>query len=189
MDTVEIERGPTMAEIMTVQVQELNAKAFRPYGKVLERGQLLYPETDEGRVAIELLCIKRRPNNQRIEQLAVHFSYNQSFIPMRGSLILVVAPPPRHSDVAPAEYDFDYERARAFVVKAGQVVLIEKGVWHNIAALGSECTYVNVTRKNAREKATTETHDGRIDRIATVRRYVGYIDLIQRDNRALELAL
>jgi hypothetical protein len=40
---------------------------------------------------MESLCmlmirIKRGENNRRLEQFAIHFSYNQTFIPIKGSM-------------------------------------------------------------------------------------------------------
>jgi hypothetical protein len=55
--------------------------------------------------------------------------------------------------------------------------------------MGAECTFINVTRKNAREKTTDENLDGRIERVSAKRPYVGFIDLKKRYNRFLELEL
>lgn len=178
-----------LEETVKIKIQPLTAEAFRPYGQVLERGALIYPESEEGRVAMELLRTKHRPNGRRTEQLAVHFTYNQTFIPVQGSMVLVVAPPPHDREADPSTYDFDYDQTAAFVVEPGQVAFIDKGVWHNAVALGAECTFINVTRKNAREGATDENIDGRIERVSAKRPYVGYIDLKKRYNRVLEIEL
>ena len=178
-----------MEEIVKIKVQPLSAAAFRPYGQILERGELIYPETEEGRVAMELLRLRRRPQNNRIEQLAIHFSYNQTFIPVHGSMVLIVAPPPQNRDADPATYEFDYAHAAAFIVEPGQVAFIDKGVWHSTVPIGSECTFINVTRKNAREGATEEGNEARMERITAARPYVGYVDLQERENHVLELEL
>lgn len=156
---------------------------------MLERGELIYPETEDGRVAMELLRVRRRPQNNHIEQLAIHFSYNQTFIPVQGAMILIVAPPPHKRDADPNTYEFDYAHAAAFVVEPGQVAFIDKGVWHSIVPIGVECTFVNVTRKNLREGATEEGNEARMARISAMRPYVEYVDLQERDNRVLELEL
>ena len=83
-----------MAEHIKVKIKPLTAEAFAPYGTVLERKKLVYPEVEEGRVAMEMLSFQYRPNARIMDQMAIHFSYNQTFIPVQGSLILVVAPPP-----------------------------------------------------------------------------------------------
>ncbi len=176
-------------EAVKLKVRPLTPEAFRPYGQVLERGQLIYPEVEEGRVAMELLRTRHRPNGRQTTQLAVHFTYNQTFIPVQGSMVLIVAPPPVDREADPSTYDFDFDQAAAFVVEPGQVAFIDKGVWHNAVAMGLECTFINVTRKDALEAATEERHDGRIDQISVQRPYVGYIDLVERYNRVLDLEL
>lgn len=90
-----------MEETIKVKLQPLTAEAFRPYGQVLQQKHLVYPETEEGRVAMEMLQLKYRPNAKRMDQLAIHFSYNQTFIPVQGSLVLIVAPPPRNREPVP----------------------------------------------------------------------------------------
>jgi len=176
-------------ETVKLKVKPLTAEAFRPYGQVLERGQLIYPEVEEGRVAMELLRTRHRPNDRQTTQLAVHFTYNQTFIPVQGSMILIVAPPPLDREADPNTYDFDFDQAAAFLVEPGQVAFIEKGVWHNVVSLGLECSFINVTRKDALEAATEERNDGRIDQISVQRPYVGYIDLVERYHRVLDLEL
>lgn len=101
---------------------------------------MIYPEAEEGKVAMELLRTRRRPNGKQTEQLAVHFTYNQTFIPVQGSMVLIVAPPPTDREADPETHDFDFDQAAAFLVEPGQVALIEKGV-------------------------TAERHDGRMDQI------------------------
>jgi ureidoglycolate hydrolase len=172
-----------------LKVRPLSAEAFRPYGQVLERGQLIYPEVEEGRVAMELLRTRHWPNGRQRAQLAVHFTYNQTFIPVQGSMVLIVAPPPQDREADPSDYDFDFDQAAAFLVEPGQVAFIEKGVWHNVVSLGLECTFINVTRKDALEAATEERNDGRIDQVSAKRPYVGYIDLAERYQCVLELEL
>jgi len=177
-----------MQDTLKVKLQPLNAETFRPYGEVLKPKQLIYPEADEGRVAMEMLKINYRPNAKRMDQLAIHFSYNQTFIPVQGSLVLVVAPPPRNREAGPASYELDYEKVAAFVVEPGQVAFIYKGTWHNALTLGNECTFLNVTRKNQGEGTSPEDElQGKIERIHTIRPYVEYVDLKKRDNRVIEL--
>lgn len=178
-----------MEEVVKVKVQPLSAAAFRPYGQVLERGGLIYPESEEGRVAMELLRVRRRPQNNRIEQLAIHFSYNQTFIPVQGSMVLIVAPPPHNGHDDPNTYAFDYSNTAAFIVEPGQVAFIDKGVWHSTVPMSSECTFINVTRKNDQESATEEGNEARMAQISAVRPYVGYVDLKERENHVLELQL
>lgn len=176
-----------MPEAISVKIRPLSTDAFRPYGQILDRGGLIYPEADEGRVAMEILRVRRRPQNEQIAQLAIHFSYNQTFIPVQGSMILVVAPAPTRDNPDPSTYAFDYDHAAAFVVEPGQVAFIDKGVWHSLVPVGAECTFVNVTRKNDQEHATEEGNEARMERIHAARPYVEYVDLQERDQRVLAL--
>jgi ureidoglycolate hydrolase len=180
-----------MEQTLKVKIQPLTTEAFRPYGEVLQKKQLIYPETDEGRVAMEMLQFKYRANAKRMDQFAIHFSYNQTFIPLQGSLVLVVAPPPRNPEAGPAGYELDYEKVAAFVVDPGQAAFIYKGTWHNAITLGTDCTLINVTRKNPGE-GTSQVEaiaDGRIERVPQSRPYVEFIDVKKRDNRVIELEL
>lgn len=180
-----------MEETIKVKLQPLNAEAFRPYGQVLESKKLVYPETEEGRVAMELLRLKHRANARRTEQLAIHFSYNQTFIPVQGSMVLIVAPPPRNREAGPTGYELDYDKIAAFVVEPGQAAFIEKGTWHNALTLGAECTFINVTRKNPGEGTSQveELGEGRVERVPASRPYVEFVDVKKRDNRVIELEL
>jgi len=179
-----------MEQALKVKIQPLNAEAFQPYGQVLKPKELIYPETEEGRVAMEMLQFKYRANNKRMDQLAIHFSYNQTFIPVQGSMVLVVAPPPRNREAGQAGYEIDYEKVAAFMVEPGQAAFIFKGTWHNAITLGNDCTFINVTRKNPGEGTSPgEELGGKIEKINTIRPYVEYIDLKKRDNRVIELEL
>ncbi len=85
-----------MEEPVRIKLEPLSNETFAPYGQVLESKQPIFPEVEagEGRVAMELLKAKRPANARRLEQLAIHFSYNQTFIPLEGTLALIVAPAP-----------------------------------------------------------------------------------------------
>ncbi|MBI3795590.1 MAG: ureidoglycolate lyase [Deltaproteobacteria bacterium] len=180
-----------MEQTLKVKIQPLNAEAFKPYGQVLQPKQLIYPESEEGRVAMEMLTVKYRSSAKKMDQFAIHFSYNQTFIPVQGSLVLVVAPPPSNRDAGPARYDLDYEKVAAFLVDPGQAAFIFKGTWHNALTLGSNCTFINVTRKNPGE-GTSQVEvlaEGRVDRVPASRPYVEFVDVKKRDNRLIELEL
>jgi ureidoglycolate hydrolase len=155
---------------------------------VLKPKELIYPETEEGRVAMEILQFKYRPGGRRMDQLAIHFSYNQTFIPVQGSMVLVVAPPPGNREAGPDAYEIAYDKVAAFMVEPGQAAFIFKGTWHNAITLGNDCSFINVTRKNTGEGTSpTSELGGKIEKINTVRPYVEYIDLKKRDNRIIEL--
>jgi ureidoglycolate hydrolase len=111
-----------MAETITVRPQPLTAEAFRPYEHIVDSHHPAYPDVEEGRPAVVCVDLKHQPNTKRVGQLAIHFSYRQTFIPLRGALVLVVAPPPHNRAAGPAAYEVDYERLAAFVLEPGQVV-------------------------------------------------------------------
>jgi ureidoglycolate hydrolase len=152
-------------------------------------GQPVFPEVEpgEGRVAIEMKHPKPRPGTKQVDQMAIHFSYNQTYIPLVGSIVLVVAPTPRNLQAAEETYEVDYERVRAFTINPGQAVLIDKGVWHNSFMFGApECSYINVTRKNPGEGRSLDAA-GKVELVHARRAYVGFVDLPKRDNRVIEL--
>jgi ureidoglycolate hydrolase len=180
-----------MEETIKVKVEPITAEAFRPFGRMLENKEPVFPEVDpgEGRVAIELLTLKRPVNPRRLSQMAVHFSYNQTFIPVRGSMALIVAPAPRNRAEGHARFEVAYERLAAFIVEPGQAAFIDKGIWHNVVALGAECQFVNVTRKNPGEGTTDLENEVGTGRAPGSRPYIEFLDLKKRDRRVIELEL
>ena len=145
-----------MPDRIPVKIRPLSGEAFRPYGQVLERGGLVYPDTDDGRVAMEMLQVRRRPDANQIAQLAIHFSYNQTFIPVQGSMVLVVAPAPDRPSADPRTSAFDYDHAAAFVVEPGQVAFIDK---RRVAQPGARGRRVYVCQRHPQERAGAR--DGR----------------------------
>lgn len=177
-----------MEQTIKVKLQPLTPEAFEPYGKLLQSKKLIYPETEQGKVAMELLRFKYRANANRMDQMAIHFSYNQTFIPVQGSMVLVVAPPPSNREAGPEGYELDYNKIAAFVVDPGQAAFIYKGTWHNALTLGSECQFINVTRKDAGEGTSpAEELEGKIERASAVRPYVENINMSKRDGKVIEL--
>jgi len=179
-----------MAASINVKIQPLSAAAFKPYGRMLEHEQPVFPDVDpgEGRVAIEVKHLTSRPDTRQMHQLASHFSYNQTYLPWQGSLVLVVAPAPRNREAGLAAFEFDYEKVAGFLIKPGQGAHIDKGVWHNSFMMGPRCICINVTRKNPGE-GTTEDAGGRYEITHAKRPYIDYVDIKQRDNRLIELDL
>jgi ureidoglycolate hydrolase len=176
-------------QVIKIKLQPLTPEAFHPYGHMLENKQPLFPEVtaNEGRVAVELLKIKRPTNARRISMMATHFSYNQTFIPVRGTMALVVAPPPRNPTAGHQNYELDYERLAAFFLEPGQAAFIEKGTWHYAVPLGLECEFVNITRKNPGEGTSRLDDEMRMDKIPSMRPYVEVLDFRSRDKRTIEL--
>ncbi len=177
-----------MDHTIKVKIQPLTPEAFEPYGKLLQSKKLIYPEAEKGRVAMELLRFKYRATANRMDQMAIHFSYNQTFIPIQGSMVLVVAPPPGNREAGPDGYELDYDKIAAFMVDPGQAAFIYKGTWHNAVTLASECQFINVTRKDTGEGTSPgEELEGKIERISVVRPYVEHINMSKRDGRVIEL--
>src|SRR5882762_9784188 len=176
-------------QTIKLKLQPLTPEAFKPYGQVLENRQPVLPEVEpgEGRVAIELLKFKRPTNARRISMMATHFSYNQTFIPLRGTMALVVAPAPRNRSDGHEKYEIDYNRLAAFFVEPGQAAFIEKGVWHYAVALGAECEFIKVTRKNPGEGTSRLDAEMRMDQIPSMRPYVEVLDFRLRDKRVSEI--
>lgn len=179
-----------MPQPVKINVQPLTAHGFEPYGNMLENRQPIFPEVEpgEGRVAIEMQHLKQRADIKHIGQMAIHFSYNQTFIPLNGTMVLIVAPPPRDRQAGHTAYELDYARVAAFALEPGQAAFIEKGVWHNMYMLGAQCCHLNVTRKNPGE-GTTKDVDGRLDVTHSRRPYVEFVDISERDSRVIELEL
>jgi len=176
-----------METTLKVRVQPLSAEAFRPYGQVLESRHPVYPEVEGGQSSVMLLRLKQRP--QRIDMMAFHFSYNQTFIPVQGSMVLIVAPPPRNRDADPAAYEVDYDRLAAFVIEPGQAVLIDKGVGHNAIPLGTECLQISVTKKHGAEiNQVVDVVEGRAGQMRSTS-VVEYLNFGKRDHRVIELEL
>ena len=183
-----------MEERVPVKIQALDPDAFKPYGTVIQNEDLGYPETEEGRVGVEKLRLRFRPGADRVEQLAIHFSYNQTFIPLRGSMILIVAPAPTNREQGEAEgpeaYELDYAQVRAFSLQPGQAAFIEKGAWHNVVTLDSQCDFINITRKNAGEgRSPAEELEGKIEHAHAVRDYVEFVDVCKRDGKVIQLEI
>ncbi len=174
-----------MTETIKVKVQPLNSEAFRPYGQVLESRHPLYPDVEGGQSSIVMLRLQQR--SKRIDMLAFHFSYNQTFIPVQGAMVLIVTPPPRNREADPAAYEVDYEHVAAFVLEPGQAVLIDKGTGHNVISLDPDCVAISVTKNHGaginQLLAVVEGRAGQLQSTAAVE----YVHFGKRDQRLIEL--
>ena len=178
-----------MSQIVKIKVQPLTAEAFRPYGLVMEEGkQIIFPEVEEGgRPALEFQR-SRKSRGNALAHFAVHFSYRQTFIPVRGSMILVVAPPPRNREAERQNYELDYEKVAAFSLSPGQAADIDQGVWHSAIVPDQECLWVNATRKDAGEGVnTTRINERGKPEWRDPRPYIEFVDIRERDNRVVEV--
>src|SRR5215469_5257282 len=182
-----------MPQTVRIKVQPLTAEAFRPYGLVMEQGkQIIFPEVEEGgRPALEFQHSRaRKSRNNMLAHFAVHFSYRQTFIPVRGSMILVLAPPPRNREAERENYELDYEKVAAFSLSPGQAADIDKGVWHSAIVPDQECLWVNSTRKDAGEGVnTTRVNERGKPEWRDPRPYIEFVDIRERDDRLVEVEL
>ena len=184
-------------EVVKVKVEPLTEEGIKPYGHILQQKQPLFPEVDpgEGRIAMEFIRLKRSSKgpqadqlqlhqstgSNRVEDMAIHYSYNQTFIPLKGSMVLVLAPAPPKVGKTEADYPLDYSKVKAFVIHPGEGAIIDKGVWHGSILPGSVCELINVTRKDAGEKTSDQfTHPSQ-------RGYVEIVEVMKRDNKVIEL--
>jgi ureidoglycolate hydrolase len=164
------------------------AQCDLPYAQMLADKEPVFPDVEpgEGRVALEMRRLKHWAKEMRLEQMAIHFSYNQTYVALKGRMAVVVAPPPRNRDADISEYEFDYAHIDAFELEPGEAIIIDKGVWHHFLSLTPECTYLNVTRKNPGEGVGKDTA-GSIERIHALRPYIEFVDLARRDGKVIEL--
>jgi ureidoglycolate hydrolase len=180
-----------MPQVVKVKVQPLTAEAFRPYGLVMVEGkQIVFPEVEEGgRPALEFQR-SRKSRGNTLAHFAVHFSYRQTFVPVRGSMILVVAPPPRNREAERQNYELDYEKIAAFSLAPGQAADIDKGVWHSAIVPDQECLWLNSTRKDAGEGANrTRVNERGQPEWLDPRPYIEFVDVKERDDRLIEVEL
>jgi len=187
-----------MENVVPIKVQPLSDEAFRPYGTVLGLKSPVFPEVDGGKHVVLMIRLKRAANNRRLEQLAIHPSYNQTFIPLQGSMVLIVAPPPRNPDAGHDKYELDYDKLGAFVMEPGEAVIVDKGTWHAAVPLGEDCLMLSGTRKGAEDYTATISggvqEGGRIPvadhaEAKKATPYIEFVDLKKRDNRVMELQL
>ena len=60
-----------MDQTVKIKMQPLTPEAFEPYGKLLQSKKLIYPETEEGKVAMELLRLHIHLGLQCIQLLGM----------------------------------------------------------------------------------------------------------------------
>jgi ureidoglycolate hydrolase len=149
---MEPERGRVLDEparpVQTLVLQSLSESAFARYGRILEPGDLHFPDGDEeaaGRIAIYMLRMGR--DQADLQRLSVHFSYEETFAGLAGTLVIVVGSPPKDRIGEPGAFAVDWDQLSAFTIEAGQAVTIDRGVWHNVLPLGDACQWLVATRR------------------------------------------
>ena len=125
---------------MQLQIQELTEQAFRPFGKIIEQpdraedaqgpgwkwwGENALMESADRPYQIGYLDLK--PAELKFDWAERHMRSAELIIPTGGDCLVYVAPPdyPDEPERVPS-----FERFQVFKVRAGQAVLLDKGVWH-----------------------------------------------------------
>ena len=178
-------------EIVKVKVQPLSREGMKPYGDMLDEDHPIFPQVDRGQgaVAMEINTLKRNGSvRQTLDQLAVHGTYTQSFIVLKGSMIMVYAPASEDLSADPQSMPFDYDNIGAFVLTEGDIAHIARGVWHGSVVLSDACRFVNITRKDAGEKTTNVAEVDDQD-LEYTRHYIELVNIRQRDGRQIVLEL
>src|ERR1700751_4610964 len=123
--------GKETVESVRVKVQPLTREGMKLYGDILDENHPILPQVDRGQgaVAMEINTLERNDSvRQTLDQMAIHGTYTQSFIILRGSMIMVYAPAPADMTVDPEKMEFDYSRVSAFVLAEGDIAHIDRGV-------------------------------------------------------------
>jgi len=124
----------------TLRAQPLTAKAFAPFGDVLDasgapdmlinqrmcgrfhdRAQLDFGP--DGRAGISIFKAKPRSLPYTLDLLERHPEGSQAFIPMNAEPFLIIVAP---------DMDGSPGRPRAFLSAAGQGINFHKGTWHGV---------------------------------------------------------
>jgi ureidoglycolate hydrolase len=165
--------------VTPVRLQPLVATAFAPFGDVLQPGSVLLPETDDGRVGVEVIELASgRFDPGDLRTVALHFSYSQIFVVLAGNMALVVAPRPSGPADDAGGCVLDYAGLAAFELGPGEGVMVGKGVWHQPVPLDGPVRFLNITRKDSGEPASP---------LASHRAYIEHVDLAVRDARSIRI--
>jgi ureidoglycolate hydrolase len=178
-------------QIVKVKVQPLTREAMKPYGDILDEDHPIFMEVDPGHgaVAMEINTLERNGSvRQTLDQMAIHGSYTQSFVVLKGSMIMVYAPAPADLTVDPEQAPFDYDKIGAFVLTEGDIAHIDRGVWHGSVVLSESCRFVNITRKDAGE-GTTNVVEVDDESLEYTRGYIELVNIRRRDGRQIVLEL
>jgi ureidoglycolate hydrolase len=131
--------------VMSVPIESVSVAAFKPFGKVLEflpgdTGNFYIVDTETEkpwRVAVF------RYSNKEIQKIECHPSSKESFEPLQGITVLLVA-----------EHETP-ENCHAFILD--KPVVLKKGIWHQTLALTPEAQ-VKIT-ENIEVESVFYTYD------------------------------
>ena len=128
-------------------LRNITKKAFTPYGTVLDHikkdpagDEMVYEPvvTVESRGWIWAVLTMQK---QTIDSIQCHPTSKESFEPVYGTTVIVVAPPK------------DPEKREAFLLD--RPVMLHEGVWHNVMSLAAE-SRVKITENNDVTSKTIE---------------------------------
>lgn len=125
----------------TLETHPLTAKAFAPYGEVIEvsgepdkminqgmcgrHHDLAVLDFADGKAGISLFDAKARTFPHVVDMVERHPEGSQAFVPVSGVPMLVVV-----AD----DQDGTPVNLRAFVSQSGQSINLHRGVWHGVLA-------------------------------------------------------
>lgn len=147
--------------VRLLQVQPLNAEAFKPFGDVIQANDAAkhfsinqgYAERYDrlalvdandlgGQAGISIFRAKARPMPIELSVLEKHPLGSQAFMPMSGHAYLVV--------VAPGGNAPEIDKAQCFLASAAQGVNYAKGTWHHPLLALHDGDFLVVDRSGAK---------------------------------------
>jgi ureidoglycolate hydrolase len=137
-----------VAPEVQLDVRELDAQGFAPYGDVLAAGRSLAPELSTGHWSIELVRLPAGFGGGGLPNIARHGSYDQVMVGTKGVTLLAVATARSAEESSVASSD-----VVGFALRPGQTVLVRRGTWHTTVPLGGDSEFVNITRRDDSEQA------------------------------------
>lgn len=150
-----------------IKVMEWSEKAFRPFGRLVERPSCkayvesevssywhnIYGDEIEGNQVLSFFQLKKRAMN--ISEMERHMKSAEVFISICGNAIMVFAPAVNNDDLN-AQPDMD--KASAFLIDGKKSFVIGKGVWHTAALpLGDTAEFLLVLPDVAIESNFSDT--------------------------------
>ena len=155
---------------ITLAAEPLSAKAFAPYGDVIERREdspfhtinrgfarrfdglaTIDTAAEGGTTAVGIVRARPHALPFNVAMLERHLLGSQAFVPLSGQAYLVV--------VAPAAPVPDVSALRCFLGASGQGVNYARGTWHHpLLAIGAESDFLVIDRAGSPGEVDCEEH-------------------------------
>jgi ureidoglycolate lyase len=142
-----------------IQVEALTAERFAVYGQVVTLPHTPAPKTGDGwdcwnyiammdvTVPIGMGLVVTRERGCRVDVMERHVSREELLLPFDKEIIQPVA---RCLDIDDPDEMPDAATVRCFRIRAGQAIIIGKGVWHSAAyPVNEDATYLFAIEKKA----------------------------------------